>query len=1197
MKNSEIIFISFLVCLSTNISFAQGVERYNAVVPPSPNASALMEYVNVPVDYYTGVPDINVPLYTLPGRDINIPVGVSYHASGIKVQDVASSTGLGWNLYAGGAITRMVRGLPDGQKSNCWMNGSNSPNTPNYWGSFVNGLCDHEPDIFYFNFLGQSGKFVLDENLIPYQMPGGYSKISPIEGGVVVPSVPIGNQPPVTGQPSTLFSWKITDENGYQYFFGENSNSRELSTLWKTVSTSYVANDPPFISTWYLTKIISPKGVQVATFTYLTGSPTQAEYFSTIRKNITSTSCPTGNDEKQSITNIKVVIENPLYISTASTSLGTVNFYFAGGRLDLANGLYLSTISISNSNSQNIKNYNFQYGYFIGLNCKPSPHDPVGLVPTEKRLKLLSIKDNSSVKIREFIYNESVDLPQRNSVYIDHWGYYSYFFSNYNTLGNHTRIPKIDFTNTSTVINGTSSNGLGIFSGGSKFPDANQTQANILTQIKYPTGGSTVFNYEGNLTANGIGGGIRIQSISDKNEVNIIVGVRTYSYEQGKKYRDPVYHYLTNNFDLSGFTCIALPKIPLFQWCFGGCDRKILVRHSSSLSDLFDLNGNGVGYGKVTETLIDNSRTERFYSNFDTRVDGEPIIQNYIGSLNSYSFIAIPADQYGPPFSPKTSYAWERGLLVSEKVYSSSSKILAESQYNYDFNLPAIKNITCKSIESSLQVGKGIQGAAFAWDNPNIKNIIRVGSYSLVIKPINLLNIQKTIYSQAATGDQANPIYPSLTSSTLVAKHPLFQNYVQSLTEILSDGVQVKTEYRYVFDVTSNIYVSRNPDIESQGFWMMVGQNNIATPVEVIHYIKKPGASEVFKVVGAELTTYKRHPTLLVALPYQTFSLQVSEPLTNFLPAICVINSTPAPFSVEFVKDNRLGRYQLTNQFTFDNTSLNVSRIDPSAGVPTSYEWGFNNSLVTATNVNVGANQIRTEYTNQPLIGLTSIKDANLQTVNYEFDKYYRLKMVRDQDNNVLQRYRYHYRNQNEFTIDFVYHGIPLVNQSLSFNSLFEYEAIGTTNYLWDFGDGTTAQGSSLVYHPFVTPGTYTVKLFKTNAEYGTISVSKQIVINPPPTVLISAASTNVDICSGDGSANLSATALGGCPASYSYSWYYQNGFSWIMFGDGANPYLYRPPGSYQVKCVITDACGATSVDSDILDINFYKSFYDCPTN
>src|SRR5688572_15419939 len=83
------------------------------VVPPSPNASSLGKFGDVPVGLYTGTPSIGVPIFDINGRELSVPIALSYHAGGIKVEEVASNVGLGWSLQAGGMISRTMRGEPD----------------------------------------------------------------------------------------------------------------------------------------------------------------------------------------------------------------------------------------------------------------------------------------------------------------------------------------------------------------------------------------------------------------------------------------------------------------------------------------------------------------------------------------------------------------------------------------------------------------------------------------------------------------------------------------------------------------------------------------------------------------------------------------------------------------------------------------------------------------------------------------------------------------------------------------------------------------------------------------------------------------------------------------------------------------------------------------------------------------------------
>ena len=88
-------------------------QQVNKIIPASPNASSLGIYGNTPVGYYTGVPEIKIPIYDLETRGFTLPIALSYHASGIKVAQEASSVGLGWALNAGGCIVREIKHKDD----------------------------------------------------------------------------------------------------------------------------------------------------------------------------------------------------------------------------------------------------------------------------------------------------------------------------------------------------------------------------------------------------------------------------------------------------------------------------------------------------------------------------------------------------------------------------------------------------------------------------------------------------------------------------------------------------------------------------------------------------------------------------------------------------------------------------------------------------------------------------------------------------------------------------------------------------------------------------------------------------------------------------------------------------------------------------------------------------------------------------
>ena len=64
----------------------------------TPNATGINLYGDIPVSLYTGTPEISIPLYDIKVQDFTLPISLNYHASGVKVDQRAGWTGLGWTL-------------------------------------------------------------------------------------------------------------------------------------------------------------------------------------------------------------------------------------------------------------------------------------------------------------------------------------------------------------------------------------------------------------------------------------------------------------------------------------------------------------------------------------------------------------------------------------------------------------------------------------------------------------------------------------------------------------------------------------------------------------------------------------------------------------------------------------------------------------------------------------------------------------------------------------------------------------------------------------------------------------------------------------------------------------------------------------------------------------------------------------------
>jgi YD repeat-containing protein len=225
--------------LSSGI-YAQDNNIGRNYLPPSPQAVSLGNYAVIPVDYYTGIPDIKIPLYDIKIRGFELNLNLSYHSGGIKQNEEASNVGLGWALNAGGVITRTIR-----HKDDLGANGyykSNPATRP------CDDNNDQEPDLFYYNFAGRTGKFIID------YFSSGVNIIRQLNKTEMF----------IYLDPSNNF--KIMDEKGNSYFFEQKENNN-------SVCSSNVLNfNENATSSWYLTKITTVLGENILFSYTVTGN-------------------------------------------------------------------------------------------------------------------------------------------------------------------------------------------------------------------------------------------------------------------------------------------------------------------------------------------------------------------------------------------------------------------------------------------------------------------------------------------------------------------------------------------------------------------------------------------------------------------------------------------------------------------------------------------------------------------------------------------------------------------------------------------------------------------------------------------------------------------------------------------------------------------------------------------------------------
>ncbi|MGH2564407.1 MAG: hypothetical protein ACRDE5_07840, partial [Ginsengibacter sp.] len=408
----------------------------------SPNAASLGKYGDIPVSYHTGLPNIDIPVYTVESGSLKLPISLSYHASGLKVQEQASWVGAGWSLNAGGMITRSVVGGPDdrGYSSNLTMDGHyTDTGYCNYYSSqnddlfIAKGYKDGEPDLYFFNFGGSSGKFYFNDDRTPMLVPEQDFKILPF-----------------TQSGQGFIGFIVTTADGTKYYFGSvgnNSGTAPIEATNPITALNGPSNTTAAASSWFLNKIISSDGQDSITLTYTQES---YSYYSQLWSPVTSQYYNQLDQYgiKQTGFNLAKNIVQGVRLTQINFKNGTIIFTpSASPRSDLSNsaGLLSGTTMVDNANtssfslgSVSIKNTNgfckkdsLYYGYFYdntALNATfYNGYSSDNLHTDEYRLRLDSIRETScdnSLKVPSYKFTYfSETVPRNLSFGIDHWGY------------------------------------------------------------------------------------------------------------------------------------------------------------------------------------------------------------------------------------------------------------------------------------------------------------------------------------------------------------------------------------------------------------------------------------------------------------------------------------------------------------------------------------------------------------------------------------------------------------------------------------------------------------------------------------------------------------------------------------------------------------------------------------------------------
>ncbi|MDP4240345.1 MAG: hypothetical protein Q8904_12835 [Bacteroidota bacterium] len=976
---------SFALILALLITSLKTAAQYKDIIPASPEAGALAKSINYPVSYNTGVPNINIPLYELKAGELTLPVNISYHAGGFKVNEQAGNVGLGWSLNTDLQVSVKINGLFDLTGNNGYINNNIINSFPGGYGvhditnpsggdaqngDFMNhiknyntcwriitGDLDLQPDEFYYKLLNKSGKFYFKPNGEIETVPSNGIKIKFMYG---IPYTSPTNQ------------FIITDTDGTVYTFGdglsyENSRAIELADI------SY----PPVISSWKCVSIISPSKADTVKFKYNLGESKYMFSFNNSIQFLSSLSMTFDNLYYGDLKHPGDAILSGKYwegVNGLKSSYPLFTFanpkYLCDGRLDA--GLNLIDI-----NTGNWVNYPRDASYLNPL-CRETQTLKLDVITysgvkgnaatltygyqsnQSNQLSSIDISDGQSNHTINFIqspkesYANKQDSRECNiTYYLDSvktsnndkyaFNYYNkVVFSNHSVgsdaWGGVNQLTVDGMDNSVSTINSlpyaasfvsnnygnTTSTQIGNWPNGVEV-DVSKITDGLLESIIYPTGGLTVFEYGPNEYYDQYASQ---QKMAGGVRIN---NIKYYNYSGGSLVAEKIYKYGENESG-NGFT-----KRP-FNWSSNGILDGYYYTQQRKYLEFYNGGKNySVPQEETKTTILPSSIIDMFYS------DGSPIYytqvteyKNENGTLSGkteYKYADLTDNCYFNNFLGGTNISyrkdnWDNGQLISETYYKKNSNgfdIIKSKTYEYDkYKKTEIPNIEVFQNNEYWDTNNQNLTPNPGYDDPGcVESYISANDFTFFDYglPVGDMLLKDEVEK---TWDGQNVI----TKTTnyfydLLNSDVGYPNQLTRSETTLSNGKNQTTYFIYPQN-----YAAGTDFIDSL-------KNNymLTSLIEKITTIDD-------KVIEGKLNTYLPDNTGHVA---KTFELDPTLPLT--LSNFHAIQNLQRPI---FIQDP-----SYFEKYSLEYTNKRLVMMTPKDNIHTSYYWGYHNTypMIKAENV------------------------------------------------------------------------------------------------------------------------------------------------------------------------------------------------------------------------------------------------------
>jgi YD repeat-containing protein len=983
------------------------------IIPPTPNAMKMTEYHAQAPNLYTGTASISIPLHTIDFDGWKLPISLNYNATGVRTNEEASEVGLGWALSATGVISRTIRsgddlfegGLTTGTRVGYVydrditfdlgyeMEWSLSPDHCDYsippWDSYYSHLArtnpDTEPDIFNYNFFGYSGSFVLEKKQ-PNRDTLGVRKITKDATEIVF------------DLPNKIFT--IITPEGFKGEFTYKERSTSFSSSFSTnLEQRFIAcqdnlvdplqmenNSGQFrtVTSWYLSKIISPRNKEI-TFSYYLDPNGQSPYLSKsisfAEKATESDWIPSGFELIETcIRNVQehvylsnISIENEISINFLMEDRKDLRIndsfiidqfgpelFPQGFALTRYNKILISGLNPASSYQKTIdlhqSYFNQQYettNYGI---------DSLTVEWLRSRLDKVIIDDQ---EYRFEYYNGSSGVPSKFTKSIDHFG----FYNGRNDI-EHVMAPLV---NTTCRVEGDS---VEYYEQRHKRKvDFRYGIAGILKKVVYPTKGYSELAYEPHeYIPSRVGfyqeepgekkaGGARIYSIKEYDFNDSLIRQKKYHYVKGT-IDDPI--------ETSGL--LMTPLANGFKQSYWDCAVDTVrcvesFRSNTSIPGNNSADGMIIGYSKVHEEVVG-------------------LNESYV---NTYYF----------ENRPNEILDFNLGVSGFPNLNGTEIKVL-----NYDKEGQLVQHRENKDYIHFYDTIKGIHFRPLAPINSMYLKYYQ--GYEIKTsfhQPFTVITTLKNQGNDLKIDSQGNLLSIDSALQTIEKKTFNAEFMPDTIKVIDSKGDTISTVYKRPSD-----YFNASATIE----YMRSDSINIVSPV--IEQIQKRNN----KIINAEANRYTRDGDLINLKQKYRYN----RALGPYQPSL---NGSDFPSIYE----------ELVEYTRYNASTGKILEGITKDGIMHAFIWGYDDQLPIVYGKGIGydalliahnealsaqdyqlairdhantKNALITTYQHDPLIGITEAVDPAGITIAYEYDEFRRLYKVLDNNEFTIAQTKYNFR-------------------------------------------------------------------------------------------------------------------------------------------------------------------------------------------